>query len=159
MSATVSWEARARRRELLDDALADMTAAADELGMRILIDSAADAAMLVRPLLTAQLRASALAGRPVGPVPAKYAAPLRWRMSRHLDAVLKEFPTAIGEIDDESTGPRAAVAALCARSSMVALLWWRRPFLFRRRDPLQAADGFADELATGLDDIIRTLEP
>lgn len=150
VGATVSWEARARRRELLDAALAEMSAAADEMGMAVLNLGAADASQMIRPVLTASLRASALAGRPVGLIPARWLAPLRWRMAGLLESTVRSLGAAIGDIDEEAYEPRAKVAGDCGRLSLIALLWWRRPSAFLRPDPLRAAEGWENELADGL---------
>ena len=67
---------------------------------------------------------------------------------------MKSLGDAIGEIDDEHHEPRAAVAALCGKSSMIALLWWRRPLAFLRKDPLSAVDDLGDTFAAGIAETI-----
>lgn len=153
VGATVGWDAHVRRRAMLDDVLAGMAAAADELAVAVLTKDAAESSGHLRPLVTLSLRASALAGRPVGLLPARFVAPIRWRMARQIDTVMRGIGESSGKVNDENADGRAALAASCGQLSLVALLWWRRPLAFLRREPLSVLDELADEFERGLVDI------
>lgn len=135
--ATVAWEGRSRRGALLDEALARLAEAADDLGIAALGQPRERSAPLVRPLLTAITRACALAERPVGLFPSRLVAPARHGLGVALRAVMVQIGATVVDLADESNKEAApAMAALCAATSSIAWTWWRSPLRFLKRESL-----------------------